>query len=96
MRLNCIELFYALIVAIDNESRRCLRGRGGHMHVVCMQRWLAMARPPEGATDHGMATCTGRPAIARPPAKGGRPQERPVAARPPAKGGCPQRRRRRS
>ncbi|RZS13456.1 hypothetical protein BHM03_00045056 [Ensete ventricosum] len=43
MRLNRVELFYTLVVAIGSESRHCLRGRGGHMHAVCMQRWLAMA-----------------------------------------------------
>ncbi|RWV84973.1 hypothetical protein GW17_00053274 [Ensete ventricosum] len=49
MRLNRVELFYALVAAIGSESRRCLRGRGDHMHVVYMQRWLATARPPAGA-----------------------------------------------
>ncbi|RWV91082.1 hypothetical protein GW17_00046662 [Ensete ventricosum] len=44
MRLNCVELFYGLVVAIGIESRHCLRGRGGHMHAVYMQRWLATAR----------------------------------------------------
>ncbi|RZR89440.1 hypothetical protein BHM03_00017150 [Ensete ventricosum] len=83
-RLNCVELFYALVAAIGSESRRCLRGRGGHMHVVCMQRWLATARPPVGAADHGLATCIGRLAAAtcghgqlRPARKG-----QPVAASP--------------
>ncbi|RZS25845.1 hypothetical protein BHM03_00059107, partial [Ensete ventricosum] len=61
MRLNHVELFYALVVAIDSESRRCLRGRGSHMHAVYMQRWLAMARPPVGVADHSLATCKGRP-----------------------------------
>ncbi|RWV82527.1 hypothetical protein GW17_00055972 [Ensete ventricosum] len=88
-RLNCVELFYALVAAIGSESRRCLRGRGGHMHVVCMQRWLATARPPVGAADHGLATCIGRLAAAtcghgqlRPARKG-----QPVAASPTASRG---------
>ncbi|RRT73776.1 hypothetical protein B296_00027394 [Ensete ventricosum] len=51
---------------IGSESRCCLRGRGGHMHVVCMQRWLVVARPPAGAAGHGLATYKGRPAMARP------------------------------
>ncbi|RRT61003.1 hypothetical protein B296_00039571, partial [Ensete ventricosum] len=36
-------------------------GRGGHMHAVYMQRWLAMARPPVGAVGHDLATCKGWP-----------------------------------
>ncbi|RWW15276.1 hypothetical protein BHE74_00032382 [Ensete ventricosum] len=72
MRLNRVELFYALVVAIDNKSRHCLRGRGGHMHVVYMQRWLAMVRPPAWVNGHGLATCKGRPAVARPLARGDR------------------------
>ncbi|RZS28750.1 hypothetical protein BHM03_00062387 [Ensete ventricosum] len=93
MRLNRVELFYALVAVIDSESRRCLRGRGGHMPVVYMQRWLATARPPIGAVGHGLATCKGRPAAARPPAmgcrlqgqqptRGGHPRARPVVASP--------------
>ncbi|RZR74884.1 hypothetical protein BHM03_00045504 [Ensete ventricosum] len=78
MRLNRVELFYALVVANGSESRRCLRGRGNHMHVVCMQRWLAMARPPAGAVNHGLATCNGRPATARPPARGDRLRPGPL------------------
>ncbi|RWV77363.1 hypothetical protein GW17_00061819 [Ensete ventricosum] len=46
MRLNHVELFYVLVAAIGSESRRCLWGRGDHMHVVCMQRWLVMAWLP--------------------------------------------------
>ncbi|RWV77295.1 hypothetical protein GW17_00061895 [Ensete ventricosum] len=46
MRLNRIELFYVLVAAIDSESRRCLLGRSGHKHAVCMQRWLPTARSP--------------------------------------------------
>ncbi|RWW61973.1 hypothetical protein BHE74_00030927 [Ensete ventricosum] len=84
MRLNRIELFYVLVAAIGSESRHCLRERDGHMHVVCMQRWLATARPPTGAVGHGLATCKGRPAVARPPARaaarrGSSPQGRPPA-----------------
>ncbi|RWW18124.1 hypothetical protein GW17_00017905 [Ensete ventricosum] len=87
MRLNRIELFYALVAAIDSESRHCLRGRGGHMHAVCMQRWLAMAKPPVGAVGHGLATCKGWPAMARPRAWGGHPRARPTAATPAASKG---------
>ncbi|RWW28814.1 hypothetical protein GW17_00006692 [Ensete ventricosum] len=61
MRLNRVELFYALVAAIGNKSRRCLRGRGDHMLAVCIQRWLATARPFAGAIGHGLATCKGRP-----------------------------------
>ncbi|RZS14377.1 hypothetical protein BHM03_00046059 [Ensete ventricosum] len=61
MRLNHVELFYTLVAAIGSESRRSLRGRGGHMHAVYMQRWLATARPPVGMAGHGLATCRGRP-----------------------------------
>ncbi|RZS22479.1 hypothetical protein BHM03_00055269 [Ensete ventricosum] len=57
MRLNRVELFYALVAAIGSESRRRLGGRGGHMHAVYMQRWLATARPPVGTTGHGQASC---------------------------------------
>ncbi|RWV78694.1 hypothetical protein GW17_00060291 [Ensete ventricosum] len=64
MRLNRVELFYALVAAIGSESRRCLRGRGGHMHAVCMQRCLATAKPPVGATTCGHGRL--RPAL--PPA----------------------------
>ncbi|RRT69176.1 hypothetical protein B296_00001940, partial [Ensete ventricosum] len=74
MRLNRVELFYALVAAIGNESRCCLRGRGSHMQAVCMQRWLAMTRPLVGATGLGLATCKGRPAAAKPPVWGDRPQ----------------------
>ncbi|RZR95501.1 hypothetical protein BHM03_00024358 [Ensete ventricosum] len=49
------------IKVIGSESRRCLRGRGGHMHAVCMQRCLATAKPTAGATSHGQVTCKGRP-----------------------------------
>ncbi|RWV81652.1 hypothetical protein GW17_00056904 [Ensete ventricosum] len=63
MRLNRVELFYALIAVIGSESRRCLRGRGGHMHVVCMQRWLATAKPPAGVADCGQAPCKGLPPV---------------------------------
>ncbi|RWW04769.1 hypothetical protein GW17_00031989 [Ensete ventricosum] len=66
MRLNRVELFYALVAAIDNESRRYLRGRGDHIHAVCMQRWLATAMPPAG-----------RSAMSWLPARGGRLQPRP-------------------
>ncbi|RWW24013.1 hypothetical protein GW17_00011710 [Ensete ventricosum] len=77
---------------IGRENRRCLRGRGGHMHVVCMQRWLATARPPAVAASHGLATYKGRPAAAKAPLQGGgRPQGqqpargcRPRTALPPA------------
>ncbi|RWV84553.1 hypothetical protein GW17_00053724 [Ensete ventricosum] len=58
MRLNRVELFYTLVVAIGTDSRRCVWGRDDHMHAVCMQRWLAMARPPTGAASH---TRKGRP-----------------------------------
>ncbi|RZS14446.1 hypothetical protein BHM03_00046134 [Ensete ventricosum] len=61
MRLNHVELFCALIAAIGSESRHCLRGRGGHMHAVCMQRWLPTARPLAGAAGQGLATCKRRP-----------------------------------
>ncbi|RRT62370.1 hypothetical protein B296_00040197, partial [Ensete ventricosum] len=71
MRLNHVELFYALVAAIGSESRRYLWGRGGHMHVVFMQRWLATTRPPAGAGDHGLATCKGRPAAPKAPQQGG-------------------------
>ncbi|RWV83548.1 hypothetical protein GW17_00054823 [Ensete ventricosum] len=79
MRLNSVELFYALIAAIGSESRRCLWGRGGHMHAVCMQRWLATARPLAGAVGHGLATCKGQPTAARHPARGGHPRARSAA-----------------
>ncbi|RWV80555.1 hypothetical protein GW17_00058157 [Ensete ventricosum] len=82
MRLNCIELLYVLVAAISSESRHYLRGESGHMHAVCMQRWLAMARPPAGATGHGLATCKGRPTAARPPARGDHPWAWPAVASP--------------
>ncbi|RWW22940.1 hypothetical protein GW17_00012833 [Ensete ventricosum] len=61
MGLNCVELFYVLVATIGSESRRCLLGRGGRIHAVCMQRWLATARPPAGAIDRGLATYKGLP-----------------------------------
>ncbi|RWW54940.1 hypothetical protein BHE74_00038448 [Ensete ventricosum] len=64
MRLNLVELFYTLKVAIGSESRRCMQERGGHMHAVYMQRWLATTKPPIWATGHGLATCKWRPAAA--------------------------------
>ncbi|RWV83346.1 hypothetical protein GW17_00055053 [Ensete ventricosum] len=107
MRLNRVELFYALVAAIGSESRRCLRGRGDHMHAVCMQRWLTTARPPAGAAGHGLATCKGRSAGLPPEAspaanRGGstdRRGGRPLAWRLPTakgrsayrRGGCPRR-----
>ncbi|RWV78742.1 hypothetical protein GW17_00060239 [Ensete ventricosum] len=48
--------FRAIVTVIGSESRRCLWGRGDHMNVVCMQRWLAMARPPAGVVGYGLAT----------------------------------------
>ncbi|RWW03390.1 hypothetical protein GW17_00033456 [Ensete ventricosum] len=80
MRLNRVELFYALVAAIDSESMHYLRGRGGHMHAVCIQRWVATANPPAGVAGHGRATCKGLSPAARPPARGGHPQARPAAA----------------
>ncbi|RRT52863.1 hypothetical protein B296_00015519 [Ensete ventricosum] len=59
---------------IGSKSRRCLRGRGGHMHAVSMQRWLATTRPCAGVAGHGLATCKGRSATARPPARAGHPR----------------------
>ncbi|RWW39347.1 hypothetical protein BHE74_00055327 [Ensete ventricosum] len=41
---------------------------------VCMQRWLATAKPPARVVGHGLATCNGQKAAARPPTRGGRPQ----------------------
>ncbi|RWV96171.1 hypothetical protein GW17_00041134 [Ensete ventricosum] len=90
MRLNRVELFYALVAAIGNESRRCLRGRGDHMQAVCMQRWLAMTRPLAGATGHGLATCKGRPAMAWLPARGGRLRPSPLYGAIARRGGSPQ------
>ncbi|RRT31355.1 hypothetical protein B296_00049774 [Ensete ventricosum] len=58
--------FRAIVTAIGSESRRCLWGRGGHMHAVCMQRWLVMARPPAGAVGHGLATYKDRSVAAGP------------------------------
>ncbi|RZS24785.1 hypothetical protein BHM03_00057894 [Ensete ventricosum] len=87
MRLNHVELFYALVAAIGSESRRCLRGRGGHMHAVCMQRWLATARAPAGAAGYGLATCKGWPATAKAPLQGG---DR-LQPRPPCKGAATRR-----
>ncbi|RZS28126.1 hypothetical protein BHM03_00061689 [Ensete ventricosum] len=74
MRLNRVELFYALVAAIGSKSRRWLQGRGSQMHAVCMQRWPAMARPPTRVAGHGLATCKGWPAAASPPARGGHPR----------------------
>ncbi|RZR99335.1 hypothetical protein BHM03_00028854 [Ensete ventricosum] len=74
MRLNRVELFYTLVAAIGSENRRCLRARGGHMHAVCMQRWLATARPPVGAADHGLATCKGRLPAGATARRGNNPQ----------------------
>ncbi|RWV84472.1 hypothetical protein GW17_00053809 [Ensete ventricosum] len=71
MRLNHVELFYVLVVAIGSESRRCLRGRGSYMHAVCMQRWLATAKPSIGAVGHGLATCKGQSTTAKAPLQGG-------------------------
>ncbi|RZS19746.1 hypothetical protein BHM03_00052179 [Ensete ventricosum] len=87
MRLNYVELFYALVAAIGSESRHCLRGRGGHMHAVCMQRWLATARPPIGAVGHGLATCKGRPPARAAARKGASRQGLPPASSPAASRG---------
>ncbi|RWW03211.1 hypothetical protein GW17_00033643 [Ensete ventricosum] len=76
MRLNRVELFYALVAAINSESRHCLRGRGGHMHDVCMQRWLATAKPPVGAST-----------MAWLPARSGQLQPRPPCKRATARRG---------
>ncbi|RWV77474.1 hypothetical protein GW17_00061690 [Ensete ventricosum] len=78
MRLNRVELFYALIATIGSESRHCLRGRGGHMHAVCMQRWLDMARPPAGAFGHGLAMCKGQPPAGAAAARDGHGRLRPA------------------
>ncbi|RZS23307.1 hypothetical protein BHM03_00056209 [Ensete ventricosum] len=55
---------------------------GGHMHTVCIQRWLATARPPTRVTGHGLATYKGRPAVAKLPTRGGHPRARPNVASP--------------
>ncbi|RWW03529.1 hypothetical protein GW17_00033309 [Ensete ventricosum] len=41
------------------------------MHIVCMQKWLATAKPPAWAAGHGLATCKGRPAMVKAPMQGG-------------------------
>ncbi|RZS26521.1 hypothetical protein BHM03_00059868 [Ensete ventricosum] len=64
MRLNRVELFYAFVASIGSESRRYLRGKGGHMLDVCMQRWLATA------VDLGLATCKGATDCSQAPCKG--------------------------
>ncbi|RWV77229.1 hypothetical protein GW17_00061977 [Ensete ventricosum] len=90
MRLNRVELFYALVAAIGSESRCCLRGRGGHMHVVCMQRWLATARPSVGAVDHAWLLARGdwlRPPEGQPPADQPARKALPPAASPTASRG---------
>ncbi|RRT33227.1 hypothetical protein B296_00043722, partial [Ensete ventricosum] len=71
MRLLRIRLFYAYVVAIGSISRCCLRRRGGHLRDVCMQRWLATARPHAGAAVHDLATYKGRSAAARARPQGG-------------------------
>ncbi|RWV83065.1 hypothetical protein GW17_00055378 [Ensete ventricosum] len=65
-----MELFYALVAAIGSESRRCLWGRGGHIHAVCMQRWLATAKPLARAVGHGLATCKGWATVPKAPLQG--------------------------
>ncbi|RWV87873.1 hypothetical protein GW17_00050093 [Ensete ventricosum] len=40
------KLFYVLVVAIGNESKRCLRGSGGHLHAI-------------EVAGHGQAPCMG-------------------------------------
>ncbi|RRT51421.1 hypothetical protein B296_00033672, partial [Ensete ventricosum] len=77
MRLNHVELFYALVAAIGSESRHCLRGRGGNMHVVYMQRWLATARPPARGGHPRAQSATASlqgPADSGQPARGCRPR----------------------
>ncbi|RRT31245.1 hypothetical protein B296_00057021 [Ensete ventricosum] len=80
--MNRVKLFYMLVATIGSESRRCLWGRGGHMHAVCMQRWLAMARPPPRVAGHGLATCKGQSIATRPPARGSHLRARPAVASP--------------
>ncbi|RRT31412.1 hypothetical protein B296_00052686 [Ensete ventricosum] len=41
------------------------------MHAVCMQRWLATARPPAGTVGHGLATYKWRSITAKAPLHGG-------------------------
>ncbi|RWV78788.1 hypothetical protein GW17_00060194 [Ensete ventricosum] len=88
MRFNHVELFYALVSVIGGESRRCLRGRGGHMHVVCMQRWLATARPSTGAAGHSLATSArGDRSQGQQPTRGGHLRAQQGAASPTASRG---------
>ncbi|RWV77459.1 hypothetical protein GW17_00061708, partial [Ensete ventricosum] len=54
-------------------------GRGSHMHVICMQRWLAKARPPAGVVCHGLATI-----------RDGRPWPGPLQGAAARRGSCPQ------
>ncbi|RWW00349.1 hypothetical protein GW17_00036688 [Ensete ventricosum] len=78
--LNRVELFYTLVAEIDSESRRCLRGRGGHMHVVCMQGRSAMAwLPARGG--HQRPARKGQPAATS--------LQGVVARGQPARGCCP-------
>ncbi|RRT59522.1 hypothetical protein B296_00010565 [Ensete ventricosum] len=49
-------------------------GKGGHMYVVCMKRWLAMARPPTRLAGHGLATYKGWLTATRPPTRDGHPR----------------------
>ncbi|RRT75965.1 hypothetical protein B296_00018713 [Ensete ventricosum] len=44
------------------------RARSSHLHVVCMQGWLATAKLHVGATDHGLAICRVGRLRPRPPA----------------------------
>ncbi|RZS26470.1 hypothetical protein BHM03_00059816 [Ensete ventricosum] len=63
MRLNRVELFYALVAAIGNESRRSLWGRGDHMHAVCIQSLQGVATRGHGRQ---RPACKGLPPAASP------------------------------
>ncbi|RRT31826.1 hypothetical protein B296_00053878 [Ensete ventricosum] len=55
MRLNCVEPFYVFVVAIDNDGSGACGLRGNRLHVVCLQGWSTMARPPTRVADCGQA-----------------------------------------
>ncbi|RRT37495.1 hypothetical protein B296_00045520 [Ensete ventricosum] len=75
MRLNHVELFYAVVATIGSESRRCLWGRGGKL-------WPG---PLQGATVLRGSNLQGAPARGhdqlRPARKGLPPTANPVASR---------------
>ncbi|RWV95353.1 hypothetical protein GW17_00042028 [Ensete ventricosum] len=87
VRQEFVEENWELVKGSLEGCREFIESSGGHMHVVCMQMWLAATKPLAGAVGHGLATYKGRPATARPLGAAARKGLLPVASPAASRGG---------